>query len=196
MGHRLLIWLLSLYKWLLLAFIAMLLVGFVGCWVYIAYSEVFVSGRTPDSIEEISRRIKSVKYFGEAPTRVLQVELSVVSSSGGLWFFRESEEMFKVARDLKAHFPEDQEGVFFSLNTRLVDAYGNTSEEPAMRVAFIMEDIRRINFDNPNFTSYNLLELAHEVQYLHPVARDLVDTYCVDRGNERFAPSFCGSLLQ
>ena len=196
MGDGLLIWFLSLYKWLLLAVVVALLVGFVGCWVYIGYFEVFVSGRTPDSIEEISKRIKSVTYFGEAPTRALQVAVSVVSSSGGLWFFRESEEMFKVARDLQAHFPENQEAAIFSLDAGLVDACGNTSEEPAMRVAFVMDDIRRINFDNPNFTNYDLLELAFDVEYLHPLARDWVYSYCVDRGNERFAPSFCRSPLQ
>ena len=52
----------------------MLIASFVGCLVWIGYNELFVGGRTPESVEEISDWIKSVEYHGEPPVRILQIE--------------------------------------------------------------------------------------------------------------------------
>ena len=43
------------------------------------------------------------------------------------------------------------------------------------------------------FTSYNLLELTWQYEYSQPAVKEYVRAYYVDRGNERFAPVFCGS---
>ena len=64
-----------------------------------------------------------------------------------------------------------------------------------MTVPFSMAEIEKINFGNPNFLSFDLLNLAGEVTYSHPVGRDLVRAYCVDQDNQRFAQSFCLSQM-
>ena len=81
--------------------------------------------------------------------------------------------MFEVASKLKTYFPENQSRIEFVLYTSLRDRYGNSFEENIMTVPFSMAEIEKINFGNPNFLSFDLLNLAGEVTYSHPVGRTL-----------------------
>ena len=148
-------------------------------------------GSPPSSVEEISSQIKSVTYLGESPSRTVQIEFDAFRGSDTFYFFVASEEMFEVLEKLKMYFVDNQTRVEFVLNAVLQDQYGNSLEETIMTVPFSMAEIEKVNFDNPDFLSFQLLNLAEQVNYSHPIGRDLVRIYCVDQDHRRFARRFC-----
>ena len=112
------------------------------------------------------------------------------------WFLERAEKMFRLVKAFQSQslFSTIDGVVEFALVARLRDRYGNTSEDTVIVVSFRSADLERINFDNPNFVSSDLLELVHDTEYLHYVGADLVRSYCVEGEWERFAPFFCSSL--
>lgn len=143
-----------------------------------------------------SQDIEGVQVTISEDLTAMRIVIPESEKSERHWFFERAERIFELVKAFQSQslFSKFDGVVEFAVVARLRDRYGNTSEETVMVVSFRSADLERINFDNPNFISSDLLELVHDTKYLHHVGFDVVRNYCVNGEWERFAPYFCSSL--
>ncbi len=155
------------------------------------------SDAPPKSIQEINKEITGVSETVTGGTKALVVDMK--PSSGydeSSYFFMATDGVNKVLAGISKHFPNQQaDRVDFVLAAGLTDKYGNTKDSPVIRLSFDMADVRKINYQGGSFTSWDLLRLANDVSYLHPAGKSIVQGYCRDESNGKYARDFCRTYL-
>lgn len=139
-------------------------------------------------LREAHSGINSVEVFPQAEGK--QKALVTYSSesvwSAGSWINAISfaqEDMLK--RLTKTH-GKDFSSVEFIYLVPMNDQYGNTKQEPGLRMEYSMADLLKVNWENA--TPFMLLDLG--TPHFMPGGRAGQLEYCGD--NAQFAPIFCG----
>ncbi|MDT4820570.1 hypothetical protein FQZ97_537160 [compost metagenome] len=151
----------------------------------------------PTSLVEISKSITEVSTakVGSAEALVFALKPDF-GYDNQTYFFMATQEANRILPKLLKYFPEQKSShVVFTLNAKLVDQYGNEKQAPVIQLAFSMDDIRKVNYQSGTFTSWNLLGLTSNVEYLHPAGRTIVRDYCADESNAENAARFCRSAI-
>lgn len=151
-------------------------------------------GCTPKTIEETSGNITAVSEVVNGSTKTLKIEMTPDSTGydDSSFFFMAAQEVKEILAKITKHFPnQSQEQVEFVFSTKLVDRYGNGSDQPIIKLTFDMADIKKINFDSVNFTNLDLLGFVKIAKFPHPAGRKIVDTYCHDESNYKHSTVFC-----
>lgn len=151
----------------------------------------------PKNIQETSRDITKVSETVSDNQKLLVIDVTPSSgNSNAIFFFHATENINKVLAKIIQYFPnQTAQRIDFIISTALSDKYGNTKVFPVLRLSFDMDVVRKINFKNSNFSSWDLLLLANPVDYLHPAGRNIVADYCRDESNSKFAGEFCQKSL-
>lgn len=170
-------------KTLLVAFVAMLL---AGC-----------GDEPPKSIQDTSRDITKVSDVTDGAIKVLVIDMKPSAGhSDSSFLFMATEDINKVVAKITKYFQNQQaDRIDFVLTTGLSDKYGNSKDFPVIRLSFDMPEVKKVNFQNTSFTSWDLLNLAHPANYLHPVGKKIVAAYCGEESNAKFAQEFCRASL-
>jgi hypothetical protein len=151
---------------------------------------IYACERTPKSIEDLSYTIRTVTYSEEKETTIARIELDgVFGSDEANFFFKASQEMFKILKKMTAYFPEDQQQVNFVLKVNLQNAYGKFGDRAVIEVPFSMSEVKKITF----FTSSSgdILNMSNQVRYAHPVGRNIVRSFCDNGKYQKRAARFC-----
>lgn len=169
--------------------VGMLVLGLVGC-----------GGpkEPPKTIKDTSRDITAVNLVDGKDGKVLKVEMETSSISGGAGFFlMASDGVLDVMKGVVTYFP-DQSGdrARFILSTQLQDKYGNKSVEPVIELGLDMKEVKKINFDNANFTAWDMLRFVDQVKYPSLVGVDIITEYCQKDSNKQYAGDFCRLALR
>lgn len=151
----------------------------------------------PKTIQDTSRDITKVSDVMDGATKVLVIDMKPSAGhSDSSFFFMATEDMNKVVAKITKHFQNQQaDRIDFVFTTGLSDKYGNSKDFPIIRLSFDMPEVKKINFQNGNFTSWDLLNLGHPANYPHPVGKKIVAAYCGEESNAKFAQNFCRASL-
>lgn len=151
----------------------------------------------PKTIQETSRDITKVSEVMDGATKVLVIDMKPSNGhSDSSLFFMAADDINKVLAKITKHFQNQQaDRIDFVLTTGLSDMYGNSKDFPVIKLAFDMPEVKKINYQNKDFTSWDLLNLAHPASYLHPIGKKIVAAYCGEEANARFAQGFCRAAL-
>lgn len=172
---------------------------FKAYWVVLAaFGLLFGCGDgPPKNIHDTSRDITQVSEVQDGTATVLVIDMKPSSGySDASFFFMATEDIKKVLEKITKHFQNQKaERIDFILTTGLSDKYGNSKDLPVIRLSFDMSEVRKINFQNGNFTSWDLLGLAHPASFPHPAGRDIVIGYCHEESNAKYAQAFCRMAL-
>jgi hypothetical protein len=146
--------------------------------------------KAPNKIEDLSYTIRTVTYSEEHETKIVRIELDgLFGSDEAHFFFKASQEMFKILKKVTAYFPEDQQQVRFVLKVNLQNAYGKFGDRVVLEVPFSMTEVKKITF----FTSSSgdILNMSNQVRYAHPVGRNIVRSFCDNGKYQKRAARFC-----
>jgi hypothetical protein len=150
--------------------------------------------RTPRNIEDLSHKIRTVTYSEERDLKIARIELDgLFGSDEARYFYKASQEMFRILRKIAIYFPEDQQRVYFILKVRLQNIHGRSGERVVMEVPFSMTEVKKIKF----YTSSNwdVLNRSDRVRFTHPVGRNIVRSFCAVENNGKHAKQFCLASL-
>ena len=145
----------------------------------------------PTIIKEISSHIISADEVTKDGKKLLKIELKTPSAlNESSYFFSTTNEAMEILAKTVKYFPNQQaDQIEFILIAELSDNYGNASNQPVIGLTFDTADIKKINF--AHFTSWDLLRFAGLPDYLHPAGRKIVNAYCQDETNKKYAIGFC-----
>lgn len=165
----------------------------------IAFAAIALAGcgeEPPKTLNEISKSVVDVSTLklegAEALVFGLKPDFGYDNST---YFFMATEEANRILPKLVKYFPEQKpDQVVFTLNSTLVDKFGNESEAPIIQLAFNMTDIQKINYEKGQFTSWDLLGLSN-IELLHPAGASIVRDYCAGENNAEYAAVFCRRFI-
>lgn len=151
----------------------------------------------PKSIQETHRDITKVSESLEGGVKALVVDMKPSAGySDSSFFFMATEGVNKVLSDISKHFPNHQASrIDFVLTTGLTDNYGHSKDFPVIKLSFDMADVKKVNYKDGYFTSWDMLRLAQPLSFPHPSGKAIVRGYCADESNVKYAREFCRSFL-
>ncbi|WP_409284325.1 hypothetical protein [Pseudomonas protegens] len=151
----------------------------------------------PSSIAELNRSITGVSSGEAAGQKWLEFDMKPqIAHSGSAFFFSASTDANETLPKLFKFFPEENpDRVLFTLSTDLKDDFGNTKTFKVIQLAFDTADVKKINFQRGQFTSWNLLGHVTNVEFLHPAGKEILRDYCKDSDNATNAALFCKSYV-
>lgn len=155
------------------------------------------SDDVPKSIKDINRNITKVEDVVVNNEIRLAIDLKPTQGQTSANFFSfAADDILKILSKTMLYFPiQKQDEVRFTISSDLTDRYGNVHAEPIIQLVFESSEIKKINFKNSGFTSWDLLNLAKSSLYLHPAGKDIVIAYCNEESNMRFAGTFCRNSI-
>ena len=147
----------------------------------------------PKALADLSRDITGVASSEVAGKKLLEFSMRPSSrSSNANYFFQATSEINHILPKLLQYFPEERSDlIFFTLSADLTDKFGNVKGEPVIQVSFKAEDVKKINYKGGQFSSWSLLNLANNVEFLHPAGSTIVSDYCQDKDSIEYAHRFC-----
>jgi len=154
----------------------------------------FACEKTPRTMDDLSHKIKTVTYSTENETKIARIELDgEFGSDEAHYFFRASQEMYKILRKIALYFPEDQQQVHFILKVRLQNVNGKSNEQVVLEIPFSMKEVKKIKFYNSS--SWDVLNKADRVRFAHPIGRNIIRSFCDEGNNGKRARRFCLASL-
>ncbi|WP_448092472.1 hypothetical protein [Pseudomonas lini] len=150
---------------------------------------------TPKVISDLNPSIKNVSSYEVAGQQLLEINIEPSTTySNSAYFFTASRDINKLLPQIFKHFPEEKsDQIVFTLSTDLTDSFGNKKTFKVIQLAFNTADVQKVNYSNPQFTSWSLLGHVTNVEFLHPEGRSILRDYCLDEDNAKSAALFCSS---
>lgn len=151
--------------------------------------------KPPKDISDLNPSIKNVSSYEVAGQQLLEINIEPSANhSNSAYFFTATSGINKLLPQMFKHFPEKKsDQIIFTLSTDLTDSFGNKKAFKVIQLAFNTADVQKINYSNPQFTSWSLLGHVTNVEFLHPEGRSILRDYCLDEDNAKSAALFCSS---
>lgn len=155
------------------------------------------SDEVPKSIKDIDRNITKVEDVAVNDEIRLSIDLKPIQGqTSANFFFFAADDILKILSKTMQYFPiQKQDEVRFTISTDLTDKYGTVHAKPVIELVFESSEIKKINFKNSDFSSWDLLNLSKSTLYLHPAGKDIVMAYCNDEKNIQYATRFCRNSI-
>lgn len=98
--------------------------------------------------------------------------------------------MKNISEGLIKNFPEKKpDFLFFVVWASLKDKYGNDRDDRVLAIPFDMRELYKVNYGG--ITNWEILNLADNVVYYNMAGRGLIQEWCADEDNAKYAKSFC-----
>lgn len=152
---------------------------------------------TPKAISDLNPNIKNVSSHEVSGQQLLEVDIEPSTThSNSAYFFKATYDINKLLPQMFKNFPEEKsDQIIFNLSTELTDSFGNKKTFKVIQLAFNTADLQKVNYANPQFTSWSLLGHVTNVEFLHPEGRSILQDYCLDEDNAKSAALFCRSYV-
>jgi len=162
-----------------------------GAFIALLLISVFSCQKVPESIEDLSNKIRNVTYSEQDELKVARIELDgVFGSDEANYFFKVTKEMSKILRKVAIYFPENQQQIDFILKVTLHNNIsGRSSDRIVLEIPFTMSEIKKIRFYNSS--NWDILNRSEQIRFAHPIGRNIVQSFCSVGNYKQHASRFC-----